>query len=457
MDIRVLICIFLAVLSGCQTVVTNSGLENLPARPENCEIIMFGEFDSPPELGDPFGEISIGDSGFSVNCDEQAGLKKLKENACKRGASVIKITKHNAPDWVSTCHRFRANLYKHEEKTENTVLSIDLEQLKNNWGKDPNIHPIEGIWATADQRYKLAIIESRDNEQSFEALVLETTATLWSPNDVKIKFSKTAYEKILNARYYLGNKIEQTATAIISESGLLELNFSRRLEGGLDKVVLIKIFPPFKSASTELDKPVIGQGTCFAVNSEGELLTNHHVVEGATKVEVRFEDGSTFLAKVTSFSQNTDLAVLQIERKTLNFIPLSTTSKVAIGDDVFTLGYPSANLLGNEVKYTEGVISSLSGVGGDSTWMQVSVPIQPGNSGGPLVDTHGHAIGVVTATAEVKNFLLKTGSLPQNVNWVVKADYALPLVKSSAKKNTTSKKEAIGRAKKAICQVIANL
>ena len=70
------------------------------------------------------------------------------------------------------------------------------------------------------------------------------------------------------------------------------------------------------------------------------------------------------------------------------------------------------------------MINSLSGIQGDATFFQISAPIQPGNSGGPLIDRHGNVIGIVTATATVSAFLRETGTLPQNVNWAVKADYA---------------------------------
>ena len=76
------------------------------------------------------------------------------------------------------------------------------------------------------------------------------------------------------------------------------------------------------------------------------------------------------------------------------------------------------------MKYTDGSISSLSGIQGDATFFQISVPIQPGNSGGPLVNQEGNVVGIVTATAAVEAFYQATGSMPQNVNWAVKGAYA---------------------------------
>lgn len=94
---------------------------------------------------------------------------------------------------------------------------------------------------------------------------------------------------------------------------------------------------------------------------------------------------------------------------------------------MFTVGYPTPSLLGCDPKYTNGTVSALSGVGGDASFMQISVPVQPGNSGGPLVNQNGEVIGVVVATADAPAFLRATDSIPQNINWAVKSVFASAL------------------------------
>jgi len=120
------------------------------------------------------------------------------------------------------------------------------------------------------------------------------------------------------------------------------------------------------------------------------------------------------------------------------------------------MGYPVADVMGQEPKFTEGSVSALSGIGGEAALLQISVPIQPGNSGGPLVNERGEVVGVVTSTAAVRTFFAVTGTLPQNVNWAVKADYArlmfnAPGVKSLA----VSREQAIQWTRGAICLVEA--
>ena len=100
--------------------------------------------------------------------------------------------------------------------------------------------------------------------------------------------------------------------------------------------------------------------------------------------------------------------------------------------------------------------SVLFGLMGEASLIQITVPIQPGNSGGPLISDRGEVLGIVTSTAANAPFLASTGSLPQNVNWAVKADYAMPLVASQNIQITPTREEAIKRGMSAVCLVEAN-
>ena len=108
---------------------------------------------------------------------------------------------------------------------------------------------------------------------------------------------------------------------------------------------------------------------------------------------------------------------------------IADQKSVTLGQQVFTIGYPAPDMLGSEAKFTEGVVSSLS-VGGDAGYMQISVPVQPGNSGGALVDERGNVVGVVSATLSVKAALVTSGALPQNVSYAVKSSFLLSFLKS---------------------------
>jgi S1-C subfamily serine protease len=114
-------------------------------------------------------------------------------------------------------------------------------------------------------------------------------------------------------------------------------------------------------------------------------------------------------------------------------------------------------MLGAEAKYTDGAISSLSGLGNEASLAQISVPVQPGNSGGPVVNDRGEVVGVVDAGAGEKAFLEAAGALPQNVNWAVRGDYVLPLIRAAAPLSVRSREEAIALTRDSVALVIVGL
>jgi hypothetical protein len=158
-------------------------------------------------------------------------------------------------------------------------------------------------------------------------------------------------------------------------------------------------------------------GSGFFITEDGYLITNDHVVRGATKIKVKTPDG-IFPAVVVRVDETNDLALVKVSGQ---FKPLCiSTNDAQLGDSVFTIGFPAIDLQGAEPKYTDGRISSLSGLRDDPTEYQVSVQVQPGNSGGPLVDMSGNVKGVIVARLNDFAALRSMGSLPQNVNYAVK-------------------------------------
>jgi S1-C subfamily serine protease len=179
----------------------------------------------------------------------------------------------------------------------------------------------------------------------------------------------------------------------------------------------------------EHTKPTkITSGTGFAVSSKGHIVTSYHVIKDATIIKVYLTEDAFVSAKVLHRDPINDLAVLKIEKSTPNFLQVAPMRSVKTGDRVFTMGFPVSSVLGREAKYTEGVVSSLSGPKGASSFIQITVPVQPGNSGGALANEVGQAVGVITSSAAILPFIKESGTLPQNVNWAVKADYLRPLI-----------------------------
>jgi hypothetical protein len=171
------------------------------------------------------------------------------------------------------------------------------------------------------------------------------------------------------------------------------------------------------------ETPSVLSGTAFAVTSEGHLLTNAHVVgSNSNEVVVRDKKGNLYKAKILSLDPTNDLALLQIPATTKP-LPIRTLPAQK-GEAVFTLGFPHIDVQGVESKLTEGIVSAWTGIRGDPRFFQISVPVQSGNSGGPLLDLNGSVVGIVTAKLDAKSVLSTTGDLTQNVNYALKVSYA---------------------------------
>ncbi len=169
--------------------------------------------------------------------------------------------------------------------------------------------------------------------------------------------------------------------------------------------------PAAKRVKLPSDGPV-ASGSGFFISDDGLFITNAHVVEDSTKIEVRTAAGKKS-ANVLRVDKDKDLALLRVAvvKGTVGVLTIST-NKVSLGKQVFTIGYPMIEVQGSRPKYTDGKISSLAGIRDDPERMQISVPVQPGNSGGPLADANGEIVGIIVSRLNFKS--------AQNVNYAVK-------------------------------------
>ena len=168
------------------------------------------------------------------------------------------------------------------------------------------------------------------------------------------------------------------------------------------------------------DNESISSGSGFFITANGYLLTNYHVVDGAKHLRIKY-NRKLYDAYLVAHDKFTDLALLKAEGS-FNFLEISNSS-AELGEEVFTTGYPNPDVQGPEIKYTDGSISSTAGHQNDARLYQISVPIQPGNSGGPLVTKDGKVTGMIVSKLSDLFTLKTSGSLPQNVNYAIKSTY----------------------------------
>jgi len=203
----------------------------------------------------------------------------------------------------------------------------------------------------------------------------------------------------------------------------------------------------------------ISTGTGFIISKNGYILTNAHVIRGHSNIYA-YADKKRYKANIILVDSDNDIALLKIKGK-FNYLPLNL-KKAEVGEDIAVIGYPNIGLQGNEIKATFGEINSLSGIQGDIRHYQIDAPIQPGNSGSPLLNMKGEVIGIVNATLNQVVMLKKTGTLAQNVNYAIKLSYALPLLYEANVKiikpkqiKKLKKTELVKKVKKAIVLIFA--
>jgi len=168
--------------------------------------------------------------------------------------------------------------------------------------------------------------------------------------------------------------------------------------------------------------PFASQGSGFVISPQGYVLTCAHVVGDQTNATLWIE-GARHVGKVIAADTNVDAAIVLVEGSHAIFHTLAFAREMQyqMGQDAFTLGFPLADFLGNKPRLNKGLISSTVGLHDDPTTLQISAEVQPGNSGGPLLNAHAQVIGMVAATLNPMKMLLATGGqLPQNVNFALK-------------------------------------
>jgi S1-C subfamily serine protease len=183
-----------------------------------------------------------------------------------------------------------------------------------------------------------------------------------------------------------------------------------------------------RTAAAILQTRPKASGTGFFITKDGYLVTNEHVAGNGAQVRLVTSDG-IIIAKVVKVDAANDLALLKAQGK---FAPLPVVSSRAVkmGSTMATVGFPNIGLQGVAPKLAKGEIAALSGAQDDPRYFQISVPVQPGNSGGALVDERGNVVGVVAAKLSAGAALVTSGALPENVNYAVKSSFLLSFLES---------------------------
>jgi S1-C subfamily serine protease len=178
--------------------------------------------------------------------------------------------------------------------------------------------------------------------------------------------------------------------------------------------------PPFPRGA-QAGLSIESTGTGFIVSKAGHVLTNHHVIDGCKEVRAQIPAGKIAVTHVVARDSRNDLALVKFSSPVVSVATFRDGRTVRQGDSVVTVGFPLHGVLASGANLTTGTVSALAGVDDDTRFLQISAPVQPGNSGGPLLDLSGNVVGVVVGKLNAIKMANATGDIPQNVNFAINA------------------------------------
>jgi serine protease Do len=190
--------------------------------------------------------------------------------------------------------------------------------------------------------------------------------------------------------------------------------------------------PPTAPGPLQEEPHTAKSGTGFFVTNDGRVITNAHVVRDCSEIHVGTGQGNFVDARLVARDTTNDLALLKVEFNSPYVASLRFA--VRLGENVEAFGYPLSQVLATTGNFTTGNVTALAGIGDDSRYIQISAPIQPGNSGGPLLDENGNLVGIVTSKLNVIAALKNAGDIPQNVNFAIKASTAANFLQDNSVK-----------------------
>ena len=277
---------------------------------------------------------------------------------------------------------------------------------------------IVGIYEPFDKSgYKLGCIKDGGTYKLVYLSYGGTYMSWWKVGDVKATLRPSATTGVFKGDWYMSDKSINSDAYILFDGNTLKTVVAGEESGYL------KMYPTGSGSISSGSQK--SSGTGFAISSNGYIVTNYHVIENAKSIEVKGINGNftrKLSAKIVVSDEKNDLAIIKIDDSrftSLGTIPYIFRNGIAdVGESIFVLGYPLTTTMGEEVKLTNGIISSRTGFKGDISLYQISAPVQPGNSGGPLFDKNGNLLGVINAKH----------SYAENAGYAIKVSYLISLM-----------------------------
>ncbi len=450
--------------------VLSAAFIQLPAQQNETERKRFEEIKAKAEKGDADAQSNLGDmyyEGRSVPKDEAEAMKWLRK-AAEQGHAFAQFNLGVMYEFGRGVPKDEAEAAKWYRKAAEQGYAAAQHNLGLMYARGRGVPKDD---AEAVKWYRKAVDQGRAEAQYNLGFMYDHGRGVpQNPGEAVKWFRKSAEQGHAEAQYGLcliyqyGRGVPkdeaeaygwvllagaQGHAEAIKNYAILERNLTpaQRAEGQR----LAREFRPRASpaaASPDSHKRIAqlhpeSTGTGFFITDDGYLITNEHVVKGAAQVRLVTSAG-LITVRVVKVDATNDLALLKAEGR-FAALPVVTSRAMRLGSTVATVGFPNVGLQGFAPKLAKGEIAALSGAQDDARYFQISVPVQPGNSGGALVEVRGNVVGVVAAKLSGRAALATSGQLPENVNYAVKSSFLLSFLESvpevSAKLKEANTKE----------------
>jgi S1-C subfamily serine protease len=340
----------------------------------------------------PFGSVNVGNwVGGAFSNDETGAFSHCAATAPYANGVILVVGQNSGGSWIlsfaSPSYRF-----KQGENAAIDVIFDGQEQAR--------------LFATANQTNMLSSVMPANVVRTFQKASLMVATS----GRTVLNFDLTSAGPVIAA---LANCVTKVKADGLNKAG------------DFTKVAAKPAMAGDKQATPSAPKQgrtAAFFGTGFVVSPNGHVITNNHVIKGcAGDIRGNLTGEAAMVLRVVSNDANNDLALLQAPSTTTfkDFVRIRDRS-IRSGDSVVAIGFPYHGMLTSDFTVTTGIVSSLSGMRNDSRFLQISAPVQPGNSGGPLFDTAGQVVGVVTGKVDALRIAVATGNIPENINFAIK-------------------------------------
>jgi S1-C subfamily serine protease len=302
------------------------------------------------------------------------------------------------------------------------VILIVGQNASNGWllgFASPNFHLNKGATVPIDVTF-----DGQEQARLFATATTDNLATAILPPNVARTFQKSSLMVAVSGRTTLQFNLGATGPLI----AMLANCVSKVKEKGLDAAAAtdFSVPKPVAAKDTPGGASKSGRtgsysGTGFVIDANGHIITNHHVIDGCVgDIKGNLTGAAPTVLRVVSKDPANDMALLQGAADTFKSFAKIRDRSIRSGDPVTAIGFPFHGLLTSDFTVTTGIVSSLSGIKNDSRYLQISAAVQPGNSGGPLIDGSGRIVGIVSEKLNAIGVLRATGAIPENINFAIK-------------------------------------